>query len=135
MRRTWCCALLVVLMAAGCGGPSMIQPKGRVLKNGSPLALKDDEYVNVFFVPIIADGETHPGDVYAARYNDADGTFLATGKNGKGLPPGKYRISVEHFRRKKDLLDGKFNGEKSPFVREVKDATTELTLDLDKPSE
>ncbi len=112
----------------------MIQPKGRVLKSGVPLTLKEDEYVNVFFVPVIAEGEQHPGDVYAANYNDADGTFQATGKNGKGLPPGKYKITVEHLRKKRDLLGGKFNSDNSPFVREVTDSTTELLVDLDKPN-
>jgi hypothetical protein len=113
----------------------MIQPKGRVLKGGVPLAVKEDEYVNVFFVPVVAEGEQHPGDVYAATYNDTDGTFHATGKDGRGLPPGKYRISIEHFRKKRDLLNGKFGADKSPFVREIRDAGIELTLDLDKPGE
>ena len=134
MRPIWRCALLAAVVASGCGGPRMIQPKGRVLKNGAPLALKEDEYVNVFFVPVIEEGQKHPGDVFAARYNDADGTFEATGKDGKGLPPGKYRITVEHFRKKKDLLNGAFNSEKSPFVREITDATAEITIDLDKPN-
>jgi hypothetical protein len=135
MRQIWCrYSMLAVVVLAGCGGSRMIQPKGRVLKNGAPLTLKEDDYVNVFFVPVVEEGQKHPGDVYGARYNDADGRFEATGKDGKGLPPGKYRITVEHFRKKKDLLNGAFNSEKSPFVREIKDTTSELTIDLDKPS-
>jgi hypothetical protein len=130
----WYCGLVAVVVVGGCGGPRLIQPKGRVLKGGAPLALKEDEHVNVFFVPVIAEGEQHPGDVYAARYNDADGSFQATGKDGKGLPPGKYKITVEHFRKKKDLLGGKFSSDNSPFVRDVTDAATELLIDLDKPN-
>jgi hypothetical protein len=99
------------------------------------LTPKEGEYINVFFVPVVAEGEKHPGDVFGARYNDADGTFQATGKDGKGLPPGKYRISVEHFRKKKDVLNGKFNAENSPFMREITDTVTEVTVDLDRPSE
>jgi hypothetical protein len=135
MRRTWWrCGLLAAFLLVGCGGPVLIRPKGRVLKGGAPLALKEEEYVNIFFVPVVGEGQKHPGDVYAARYNDADGTFQATGKDGKGLPPGRYKITVEHLRKKKDLLRGAFGPDKTPFVREVTASTRELTLDLDKPN-
>jgi hypothetical protein len=70
--------------------------------------------------------------VYAARYND-DGTFQATGKDGKGLPPGKYKITVEHLRRKKDLLGGAFAAEKTPFVYDIDARTGEIVLDLAAP--
>jgi hypothetical protein len=129
----WLCGLLAALLLAGCGR-GLVQPKGRVLKDGAPLALKEQEYVNIFFVPVVAQGEKHPGDVYAARYNDADGAFQATGKDGKGLPPGKYKITVEHLRKKRDLLNGAFGADKTPFVRDIDSRTGEIVLDLARPN-
>jgi hypothetical protein len=129
----WPCALLAAFLLAGCGR-GLVQPKGRVLKDGAPLALKEQEYVNIFFIPVVAEGEKHPGDVYAARYNDTDGTFQATGKDGKGLPPGKYKITVEHLRKKRDLLNGAFGVDKTPFVRDIDTRTGEIVLDLARPN-
>jgi hypothetical protein len=124
----------MVVMAAGCGGPVMLQPKGKVLKSGAPLALKDGEDVIVFFVPVVGEGQKHPGDVYGTRYNEADGTFQVTGKDGKGLPPGKYKITVEHRRGRKDLFQGAFGEDKTPFVRDIDVKTGEIVLDLDNPT-
>jgi hypothetical protein len=134
MRRLgWGCGLLATFLLVGCG-PGTLKPKGRVLKDGAPLAVQEEDHVNIFFVPVVAEGEKHPGDVFAARYNAADGSFQVTGKDGKGLPPGKYKITVEHLRRKKDLLHGTFGVDKTPFVRDVDGRAGEIVLDLDRPS-
>jgi hypothetical protein len=133
MRRLCWCACLLALLLSGCG-KSKLKPKGRLLKDGSPLVLKDEEeFVHIFFDPVVAEGEKHPGDRYAADYNRDDGTFVVIGKDGTGLPPGKYRITIEHALRKNDLLKGKFNAENTPFVRDIDARTGEIVLDLDKP--
>ena len=54
-------------------------------------------------------------------------------KDGRGVPPGKYRIAVEYLRNRNDVLKGAFDTERSPFVRDVNAQTGELVLDLDKP--
>ena len=61
------------------------------------------------------------------------GTFQPAGKNGRGMPPGKYRVAVELMKKKKDQLRGKFDAEKSPFVFEVDAKTAEIVIDLDNP--
>ena len=48
------------------------------------------------------------------------------------MPPGKYRIAVEHLRNKQDLLKGAFDETRSPFVRDVDSRTGEVTIDLAK---
>ena len=65
------------------------------------------EVIQVLLVPILKNGET-PGDVYGATVDQATGTFVASGKDLKGLPPGKYRVVVQLQKNKQDLLDGKF---------------------------
>src|SRR5438045_3780080 len=110
--------LVIGLLAAGCGGPALLKAKGRVLKGGTPFLPAQDEAVRVMFVPVPEGGE-RVSDYYMATYNREDGTFQAAGKDGRGLPPGKYRIAVEHVRDKRDLLKGAFDADHSPFVREV----------------
>jgi hypothetical protein len=124
--------LLPVVTAAGCNGSGKYQTRGRVLKDGAPLVPDDGEFVRVTFVPILAPGE-RPTDYYTAAFNPTDGTFQAAGKDGQGVPPGKYRIAVEHFRNNKDLLKGAFDGQTSPLIREVKTAKDEIIVDLSKP--
>jgi hypothetical protein len=56
------------------------------------------------------------------------------GKDGKGLPPGKYRVAISLIKDREDQLKGSFNVKSSPFLCEVKSASEEITLDLATPS-
>jgi hypothetical protein len=51
----------------------------------------------------------------------------------KGLPPGKYRIALEHLKKKQDLFKGAFSGKRTPIVREVT-GSDEIVIDLDHPA-
>jgi len=83
-------------------------------------------------VPIPADGKP-PRDFYFAETDQTAGTFRPAGKNGKGMPPGKYRVAVELMKKKKDVLGGKYDAERSPFVFDVDANTKEIVIDLDNP--
>jgi hypothetical protein len=119
------------LTLLGCGD-GKLRTRGQILKDGAPYVAAEDEIVHVTLVPIPERGEKVQ-DWHIAVFSKTDGTFVASGKDGKGVPPGKYRIAVEHLRHKKDLLNGAFGTENSPFVREVKTSSDTLTLDLAKP--
>src|SRR5438045_153537 len=108
MRRRFArsAGLLAVLLAAGCGGSGKLQTKGRLLKDGAPLVPADDEIVRILFVPL-PEGGARVTDFYVATFNRADGTFQAAGNDGKGVPPGKYRIAIEHLKDKKDPVEGR----------------------------
>jgi hypothetical protein len=110
----------------------MLRTRGRVLQGGQPLVAKDGETLEVMFVPIPADGKP-PTDFYYAEVDQTTGTFRPAGKNGKGMPPGKYRVAVELMKKKKDQFGGKFDAEKSPFVFDVDAKTPEIVIDLDHP--
>jgi hypothetical protein len=133
--RTFTAALVLVaglcLLAAGCG-ETRLQTKGRVVKGGQPLVPREDEFVEVTFVPIVPEGG-RPANMYFAQYDPATGTFKAWGPDRKGVPPGKYRVAVEYKKKKRDLLDGRFDAVRSPFVFDVDARTPELVLDLDNP--
>jgi hypothetical protein len=135
MRRTVLLTFLLAaaLAAAGCG-PVMLKTKGRLLKGGAPLTPAQGEIVRVMFVPV-AEGKDPVKDYYVAQFDPADGTFQVVGKDGRGMPPGKYRVTVslEGARNKNDRLGGAFDEDNTPFVREVTPSTPDLTLDLDNP--
>jgi hypothetical protein len=129
----YCAAgLLLALCLLGCDD-GRLRTRGQVVKDGAPYTAEDSDIVRITFVPLPEGGEKVL-DYHIAVFNKADGTFVASGKDGKGVPPGKYRIAVEHLRHKKDLLNGAFDTEKSPFVREVRSSSDTLTLDVAKPS-
>jgi hypothetical protein len=130
-HRVAAAALLAALLAAGCGGPSRLKTKGRLLKDGVAFRPGDRELVHVVFIPV-KEGE-RAKDYFAAEFNAADGTFQVAGKDLRGMPPGKYRIWVEVLKNKKDLLKGAFDEDHTPFVRDVDAGTSEVVLDLAKP--
>src|SRR5262249_32673250 len=122
-----CCLVL----CAGCGEQRM-NTKGQVLKGGSPFTVPADDFVRVTFVPVMEDG-SNPLTCYIADYDNAKGTFTALGPDLKGIPRGKYRITVSHERQKKDLLEGAFDLTRSPFVFEISSRSQQVVIDLDKP--
>jgi hypothetical protein len=124
-------AALCLLVVSGCSGSGRLNTRGRIVKGGVPFTVPDEEYVRVTFFPVTTDGRP-PANTYAATYNGADGTFRAVGPDGKGIPPGKYRIAVEHERNRKDLFRGAYDGDKSPFVFDIDASGQEIIIDLDK---
>jgi hypothetical protein len=125
-------ALVLGLAAAGCGGPTLLKTRGRVVKGGAPFLPGPGQDVSVTFVPILP-GNQRARDYYVAHFDDKKGTFQVVGKDLKGMPPGKYRVAVELEQGRRDLLKGKFDTERSPFVFEVDAGTGEIVIDLDNP--
>jgi hypothetical protein len=117
-------------IAAGCGS-GKFATKGHVLKDGSPLKIDRDDMVRVVLVPLPEDG-SRPKDYYVAEFNPENSTFLVKGKDGQGMPPGKYRVAVEHLQGRKDLLKGQFGPDNSPFVVTINRASDEITVDVAK---
>jgi hypothetical protein len=132
MKSLRIAALLGAMTLPGCGD-GRLQPKGRVTKHGAPITLQAGEDLGIFFYPLTTDGKLGP-TVYPAYFNAADSTFRVTGSDRRGLPPGKYRVAVELKRDKKDLFQGAYDMNKSPFVIDVDSKTDEVVIDLDKKS-
>src|SRR5262245_45735090 len=131
--RIGAAALLGATVLTGCGGDGMLKTKGRVLKGGAPFTLKAGEDLGIFFYPLGGDGKLGT-TVYPAFFNAADSTFHVTGSDRRGMPPGRYRVAVEHKLNKKDLFKGAFDMNHSPFVFDVDAKTAEIVIDLDKKS-
>jgi hypothetical protein len=134
MRPALCllAALAVGLLAVGCSsGPPRFQTRGRVLKDGQPFHPPGDDVIRVTLMPITEDGG-RAADWYVANFNREDATFRVVGKDGRGVPPGKYRVGVEQVHDRDDVFKGAYFGDKSPYVREIHSAADEITIDLAK---
>ena len=53
---------------------------------------------------------------YIAEFHNSDGTFKAVGPDGRGIPPGKYQVCVEHLHNRADKFRGALNNDATPFV-------------------
>jgi hypothetical protein len=133
MRRTVAFALIagVAALVAGCG-PTMLKSRGRLVKGGEPFKPGEGEIVRIAFVPA-PNGAEPIKDYYVAEFNKTDGSFQVAGKDGRGMPPGKYRITVTHEVKRHDVLNGAFDEDNTPFVQEMTTSTPELVLDLTNP--
>ena len=85
----------------------------------------------------IDDGKDPTGkDIYSARVS-RDGQYEVIGQDGKGIPPGKYRISVVVAAAftNEDKLKGRFDQDNSPIEREVLKGVKEqeIIIDLSAP--
>jgi hypothetical protein len=133
--KLFCGVAILLMVAAGCSSdPKLVFGKGKVLYKEQPLKVKPRAQVVVTFIPVDkGDKPIH----YECDFNPADATFEA-GYRGKGLPVGKYRISVEQkmppnteppdVRKMNEM----FAGDKSPIIRELKDEEP-IIIDLSKP--
>jgi hypothetical protein len=121
---------IICLCATGCG-PVMLKPQGRLMKKGAPFVPSEAEAVHINFFP---DEEQPEHEPYPARVNREDGTFKVLGLDGRGLPPGKYRATVQIMKKRKDILNGAYNRIRSPFKVDLTSSSGEITLDLEEPS-
>ncbi len=135
-------ALLVGILAAGCGSSGRqtaegrSKPKGRILENGLPIQIKaknlppGDPGMTVTFIKV---GTADAGEEIEAQIIDAsEGSFELIGADAKGIPPGKYRVEIimgpmggnDHFK-------GKYKRDKSKIEVEVKEGE-DLVIDVAK---
>jgi hypothetical protein len=84
-------SLLALVCIAGCGpaGPQLVKVTGMLTVNGSPYDANVHERAIVILYP-----SENPGTTYPAIVDD-NGAFKVPGIEGNGVPPGKYKISVE----------------------------------------
>jgi hypothetical protein len=123
-------AALGLVVLSGCGD-GRLNARGRILKGGAPFTVPEEDYIRVTFFPVTENG-TPPKNTYAADFNGADGTFRAAGPDGRGIPPGKYRVALEYLRGRKDLFKGAYDGDRSPYVFDVSAGMSEMVIDVAK---
>jgi len=133
--------LAVVLIAlAGCGGGvSGSKVQGKLLMNGQPYQVGQGEEFTMAFVGNTGEGGAKLSCGVALN---PDGTFAVNGPTNKGVPPGKYQITVVNMPSPYSLKPGatqtdKFKDkysspDKTPLSVEITSATKEVVVDLGK---
>jgi hypothetical protein len=126
MRFAWSLAAVACLLVLlpGCG-QSGVSPEGKLLKNGQPFVPGEGEFVQISFVSVT---EGKEGGSYLASFDPTDSSFTLS--EDKGIPPGKYRVSVQLMKKHKDLLQGKYGPTTSPFVVDIQTGKEEIKVDL-----
>jgi hypothetical protein len=122
-------ACFFAVLTAGCGDGKM-NTTGQVVKGGQPFTVPEDDFVRVSFVPYF-DPDGRPKTSYIAAYDNSKGTFRAVGPDLRGIPRGKYIVSVTHERNKKDLFNGAYDLPNRPFVFDIDPSTRDIVIDLD----
>ena len=99
-----------------------------MVRDGKPIVVEPGQWVRMDFFevnPKVA-GESFPADV------EANGSFEVPGKEGDGVPPGKYKVVIRWVTfqdRNTDRLQGAFAQDKTPLVYEI-EGSKKLTIDL-----
>jgi hypothetical protein len=132
------CFLGFTPLLVGCDTPQddSVPVHGKLTNNGQPLVVKGRDiglgWVELHFYRMHDDGtiDKDPADAGV----EESGEFTVRGRDGGGLPPGKYKITVRQLDPgpDNDKLSGRFNLENTPLVREVVEGE-EIIIDLARP--
>ena len=82
--------LLLALFLPGCGPPKGVKIEGTIVKGGQPFPLPQGATLNLAFKGKGFKGE----DATFAAEVSPNGSFVVNGANDRGIPPGKYVLSV-----------------------------------------
>ena len=114
--------------------------KGQLLVGGQPAILEDydeeESYYQLDFFLLDEAGDLVQTGTETPRADaDEAGNFVVPGREGKGIPPGKYRVAVAKMGEAgediNDLWRGKFSREKTTITVDV----TGDALTIDVPAE
>lgn len=131
----FCVTALLVFSFIGCeekstgAKPSLM--KGKLTRSGQPLQVPDVAgRVQLSFYPF-RENRQELVDPNEATVNPADGTFEIRGLDGKGIPPGKYRVVVRQWidYPSDDALKGAYALDRTPLVIDVV-AGEDIIIDL-----
>ncbi len=133
----------ILVFAIGCGSASSVKTvpvSGTLLKDGKPFTYSaqnlppGDSGFRLEFLKQEEGGKE--GELFAADFKPADGTFTVKAPDRNGLPVGKYKVIVEKGARGlPDEFKNSFSKSKTPLMLAVPDATgVKVEIDLDKKS-
>jgi hypothetical protein len=103
----------------GCadGGPKLYVVRGTILDGGKPY-LTGRDGLNITFAPV-----DQSGDVHAGEFNAEDGAYVINGRGFKGIPEGKYKVTMTRMTVNPspaiDRFNDQFSAGKTPIEVEV----------------
>jgi hypothetical protein len=126
-------ASLALAFAAGCGGggPKLIVVKGKLTNNGKSILTDRKSGVTMVFVPT---GDNQ-ANTYPAGFESQDDTFQVWGSNLKGIPAGRYKVTITIMPAMNEKPVERFNqlyGESDKTPVEVDVSGPDLDIDLAK---
>jgi len=89
-RRHWFVLVCGAFLCAGCGTKG-VKVEGKIVKDGQAYTVPQGESLSLSFNGKGPNGEDR---TYPATVTGSDGTFVANGVEGKGVPPGKYQVQL-----------------------------------------
>jgi hypothetical protein len=118
--------LVALVVASGCGGPSKTVVKGKLTNNGkSILADKRGGVIVTFFQ---ADD---PNKQYPGAFEKEDDHYEVRGLDFKGIPHGKYKVSINLQLPVMTPDASRFNDRYSTGTTPVEVEVTGPQLDID----
>ena len=128
--------MLCFLIPACSSGPTTYKVKGTLLNKEKPYTVAKGGGVTIVFIPIVA--ATAAFDTYPTRMDPDDSSFTVEGKEGKGMPPGKYRVSIQQMvpggPAAISEMNERFSDKNTPIIVEITDGKAPLVIDLAKPA-
>jgi len=127
------CLTICLLVPACSSGPKTYKVTGTLVNKEKPYTVAAGGGVTLVFIPVDAGTAV---DTYPA-YMDADTSkFTVEGREGKGMPPGKYRVSIQQMvpggPPAINDMNERFSEAASPIIVEITDGKTPLVIDLAK---
>jgi hypothetical protein len=143
------------LCLSGCGDGRSVWVTGKLVKGGAKYNPPEGHLVTVTFVGIELPNESgkvvQAEEAFQAVLDPDSGSFSVPGPEGRGIPPGKYRVAVTQKQKREafdaakakaqikkgvdretDTLRNQFGLESSQIIREIKSGG-EIVIDLDNP--
>jgi hypothetical protein len=129
-------ALLVLVTPAGCAKTSSVVVKGKLIYNGQVIRLDRWKAAAGELGIQVSSYPLEPGPVEPATYDAVTGAFEVRGSDGKGIRPGRYKITVTSGAwGEGEMFQGRFNYDNSPITRDVGGSgPVEMTVDLANPT-
>jgi hypothetical protein len=128
-----CVILTLALLSGGCSDSKTVKPKGQLVKNGQPVQVAEGDYYIIVLVPEAEPGKEKdaPKNQYPASKPAPDGTFTVEDAAGKGIPPGKYKVTIKKQEQPKPSADGRPQAPPGDGLNNRYDErNTKLTWDL-----
>lgn len=108
-------------VVAGCGTEDQgVKVAGQVFQDGQPIKFLPSEDITIGFSEEIPAGQKPLG--FSGVVQSKDGAFVLSGPGGKGVAPGKYRISLSsqvYGGTGKDRFEALFSSKKPPLIADV----------------
>jgi hypothetical protein len=121
--------VLALVVASGCGSSAKpYHVKGKLTNNGKSPLPDPKGGITITFLPLDPDAKKV---TYAGAFNGDDNSYEVYAPDGKGIPKGKYKVTLNMMAPGSPVAD-KINDQFSPSKSPIEvDVTGDLDYDID----